>query len=95
MGPECRPKLARLPPHKLRIPAGPHLVLHPHPGAPSLPQSLFVELVGRDDLLNAISLNSAAFNLARVGGPSLAGLLVAAVGEGWCFFLNGLRKNKK
>ncbi|MDX2153568.1 MAG: MFS transporter [Bryobacteraceae bacterium] len=53
-------------------------------------QSLFVELVGRDDLLNAISLNSAAFNLARVGGPSLAGLLVAAVGEGWCFFLNGV-----
>ena len=53
-------------------------------------QSLFVELVGREELLNAISLNSAIFNLARVAGPSVAGFLVAALGEGMCFLLNGL-----
>ncbi|MBX5496700.1 MAG: MFS transporter, partial [Bryobacteraceae bacterium] len=47
-------------------------------------QSLFVELVGREELLNAISLNSAIFNLARVAGPSVAGFLVAALGEGMC-----------
>ncbi|HBY64321.1 MAG TPA: MFS transporter, partial [Solibacterales bacterium] len=53
-------------------------------------QSLFVELVGREELLNAISLNSAAFNLARIGGPAIAGLLIAALGEGWCFLVNGV-----
>jgi MFS family permease len=53
-------------------------------------QSFMVELVGREDLLNAIALNSSMVNGARVVGPAVAGLLVAAVGEGWCFLLNGL-----
>lgn len=52
-------------------------------------QAFLVEMVGRDDLMNAIAVNSSMFNGARVVGPAVAGLLVAAVGEGWCFFLNG------
>jgi MFS family permease len=53
-------------------------------------QSFLIEMVGREDLLNAIALNSAMFNGARVAGPAVAGLLVAHIGEGWCFFLNGV-----
>jgi MFS family permease len=53
-------------------------------------QAFVVEMVGRDDLLNAIALNSSMVNGARVLGPSVAGLLVAAVGEGWCFLLNAI-----
>jgi MFS family permease len=53
-------------------------------------QSFFVEMVGHDDLMNAIALNSSMVNGARVVGPALAGLLVAAVGESWCFLLNGI-----
>jgi MFS family permease len=53
-------------------------------------QSLIVEMTGKDDLLNAISLNSAMFNAARVIGPGVAGLVVAAVGEGFCFLLNAV-----
>jgi MFS family permease len=53
-------------------------------------QSLIVEMAGKDDLLNAISLNSAIFNAARVIGPGLAGILVAVVGEGPCFLLNAV-----
>lgn len=53
-------------------------------------QSLFIELTGRDDLLSAISLNSAIFNLARVIGPALAGFVVARLGEGLCFLLNAV-----
>ena len=53
-------------------------------------QSFLVEMVGREDLMNAIALNSSMVNGARVVGPAIAGLLVAAVGEGWCFLLNGL-----
>jgi MFS family permease len=53
-------------------------------------QSFLVQLVGRDDLMNAIALNSSMFNAARIVGPAIAGVLVAAVGEGWCFFLNGV-----
>lgn len=53
-------------------------------------QAFTVELVGREDLPNAIALNSSAFNAARLIGPAVAGLLVAAAGEGWCFLLNGL-----
>jgi MFS family permease len=47
-----------------------------------------VELVDREDLSNAIALNSSMFNGARLVGPALAGLTVAAVGEGWCFLFN-------
>ncbi|MGD0906891.1 MAG: MFS transporter [Candidatus Acidiferrales bacterium] len=53
-------------------------------------QSFLIEMVGREDLLNAIALNSSMFNGARVAGPAIAGILVALVGEGWCFFLNGI-----
>jgi MFS family permease len=51
-------------------------------------QAFTVEMVGKADLQNAIALNSIMFNLARVGGPALAGLIVAAVGEAWCFAIN-------
>lgn len=51
-------------------------------------QAFIPEMVGRDDLVNAIALNSTMFNGARIVGPALAGILVAAVGEGWCFALN-------
>ncbi|TVR41694.1 MAG: MFS transporter [Bacteroidia bacterium] len=44
----------------------------------------------REDLSNAIALNSSLYNLARFIGPPIGGLLIAAVGEGWCFFINGV-----
>jgi len=53
-------------------------------------QSFLIEMVGKEDLPNAIALNSAAFNTARVVGPAIAGALVAAVGESWCFVLNAI-----
>ncbi len=53
-------------------------------------QSFVIEMVTRDDLPNAIALNSSMVNAARMLGPAVAGVLVAAVGEGWCFILNGL-----
>jgi MFS family permease len=53
-------------------------------------QAFVVELVSREDLQNAIALNSSMFNGARVVGPAVAGVLVAAVGEGWCFFANAV-----
>jgi MFS family permease len=53
-------------------------------------QSFFVELVGKDDLTNAIALNSGAFNASRIVGPAIAGILVARVGMAWCFALNAL-----
>jgi len=53
-------------------------------------QSFLVEMVGREDLMNAIALNSSMFNSARIIGPAIAGLLVASVGEGWCFFANSM-----
>jgi MFS family permease len=51
-------------------------------------QSFLIEMVGREDLTNAIALNSAAFNTARVVGPALAGVLVALAGEHVCFWVN-------
>ncbi len=51
-------------------------------------QAFVSELVGRDQLPNAIALNSASFNLARLVGPALAGVLVAVIGSGWVFVLN-------
>ena len=53
-------------------------------------QSFIVEMVGKDDLMNAIALNSSLFNGARVIGPAIAGLLIGAVGIAWCYFLNGV-----
>ena len=53
-------------------------------------QSFTVEMASREDLLNAISLNSSIVNGARVVGPSVAGLMIGAIGVAMCFFLNGL-----
>jgi MFS family permease len=53
-------------------------------------QSFLVQMVEREDLMNAIALNSSMFNGARIVGPAIAGLLVAAIGEGWCFFANAV-----
>lgn len=53
-------------------------------------QAFTIELAGREDLMNAISLNSSAVNGARVVGPSMAGLLMAWTGPAVCFLLNGL-----
>jgi MFS family permease len=53
-------------------------------------QSFIVDMVGRADLMIAIALNSSMFNASRVVGPAVAGILVAAIGEGWCFFANGI-----
>jgi len=53
-------------------------------------QAYLVQLVDREDLINAIALNSSMFNGARIVGPAIAGLLVAAIGEGWCFFANAV-----
>jgi MFS family permease len=53
-------------------------------------QSFVKELVEREDLLNAVALNSFIFNLARMIGPAVSGLLITAVGVATCFFVNGL-----
>jgi predicted MFS family arabinose efflux permease len=47
-------------------------------------------MVGKPDLPNAIALNSSIFNGARVVGPAIAGFTISLIGEGWCFFVNGL-----
>ena len=53
-------------------------------------QSFAIEMVGREDLQNAIGLNSAAFNLARIVGPAVAGGVIALIGTSAAFFLNSL-----
>ncbi len=53
-------------------------------------QAFLMDMVGREDLLNAIALNSSMFNGARIVGPAVGGLLVAGIGEGWCFFANAV-----
>jgi len=53
-------------------------------------QSFLVDMVGKEDLMNAIALNSSMFNGARVIGPAVAGILVARIGEGWCFAANAI-----
>lgn len=53
-------------------------------------QAFLVDMVGKEDLMNAIALNSSMFNGARIIGPAVAGILVAKIGEGWCFFANGV-----
>ena len=53
-------------------------------------QAMVMDLAGRDDILNAVSLNSLAFNSGRTIGPAVGGVLVAGVGMAGCFFINGL-----
>ncbi|MEK7271191.1 MAG: MFS transporter [Planctomycetota bacterium] len=53
-------------------------------------QAFVVDMVGREDLINAIALNSSMINGARIVGPSLAGVMVVTVGIGWCFFANAV-----
>lgn len=53
-------------------------------------QSFIVEMVGKEDLMNAIALNSSVFNVARIIGPAIAGLLIGRLGLAVCFYLNGL-----
>jgi MFS family permease len=53
-------------------------------------QAFLVDMVGKEDLMNAIALNSSMFNGARVIGPAMAGILVARIGEGWCFAANAI-----
>jgi MFS family permease len=53
-------------------------------------QAFLGDMVGRNDMMNAIALNSSMFNGARVIGPAVAGVLVAWIGEGWCFFANAV-----
>ena len=53
-------------------------------------QAFIIEMVGKEDLMNAIALNSSIFNAARAIGPAVAGLLIGALGTGACFFVNGL-----
>lgn len=53
-------------------------------------QAFLVQMVGKDDLPNAIALNSSIFNGARVVGPAISGFAIPLIGEGWCFFINGV-----
>src|SRR5216683_7319106 len=53
-------------------------------------QSMLPSLVPREDLSNAVALNSTVFNASRVVGPPLAGLVYAAAGPGWCFAINAV-----
>jgi MFS family permease len=53
-------------------------------------QAFLVDMVGKEDLMNAIALNSSMFNGARIIGPAVAGILVSRIGEGWCFAANAI-----
>jgi MFS family permease len=53
-------------------------------------QTFVGEMVGRDDLANAVTLNSVMVNVARAIGPAVAGILIASIGAGWCFLINAL-----
>ncbi|HZQ36091.1 MAG TPA: MFS transporter [Dehalococcoidia bacterium] len=53
-------------------------------------QSFVIEMVGRDDLMNAVALNSMTFNLARIIGPAVAGILISLVGVTSSFYINGI-----
>ena len=53
-------------------------------------QAFIVEIVGKDDLMNAIALNSSAFNAARIVGPAIGGVLIGSAGIAACYFLNGV-----
>ena len=51
-------------------------------------QNLPFQMVGKDALPNAVALNSSLFNLARIFGPAIAGVVIAVAGTGWCFVIN-------
>src|SRR5206468_9106133 len=53
-------------------------------------QAFNIEIVGKEDLMNAIALNSTTFNLARIVGPAIGAVMMAYLGPAWCFLLNGL-----
>lgn len=53
-------------------------------------QSFVAEMVGRDQIPNAVALNSAVFNMARIVGPAIAGFGITAVGTGWMFLVNAI-----
>ena len=53
-------------------------------------QTFIMEMVGRKELANAVTLNSVMVNMARAIGPAVAGLLIASIGSGWCFLANGV-----
>lgn len=53
-------------------------------------QAVVVELAGKEHLLNAVALGSAAFNSARIIGPALAGIIIAGIGMSGCFYINGI-----
>ena len=53
-------------------------------------QSFLVDMAGKEHMMNALALNSSVYNAARIIGPAIAGILVAKIGEGWCFFANGI-----
>ena len=53
-------------------------------------QAYVFDLVGREDLMNALALHSSAMNLAKIIGPSIAGILIGIWGVGWCLFINGV-----
>jgi MFS family permease len=53
-------------------------------------QAFIMDMVGKEDLMNAVALNSSIFNAARAIGPALAGMLIASMGTAVCFFMNGV-----
>ena len=53
-------------------------------------QGLTFQMVGRDELPNAVALNSSLFNSARITGPAVAGVVIATFGVGWCFLANSV-----
>ena len=53
-------------------------------------QAFYPSLVNKDELGNAIALNSAVINGSRLIGPAIGGVIISIIGEGWCFLINGL-----
>jgi MFS family permease len=58
-------------------------------GAPAY-QTMTLDIVGRDDLMSGVALNSTQYNLSRVIGPAIGGLMIVSVGIAGCFYINGL-----
>lgn len=57
---------------------------------PPVRQSFVAEMVGRERLVNAVALNSSTFNLARIVGPAIAGVMIVFTGTGWVFLVNAV-----